>query len=50
MKILFLLGVLSFSTVCHAQQIGNGFTQNPYSDSYFVKPSQTALNANVKSN
>jgi hypothetical protein len=41
MKILFLLGTLSLSTVCFAQQIG----QN---DSYLVKPSQTALNANVK--
>jgi hypothetical protein len=48
MKILFFLGVISLSTVCFAQQIGNGFTQNPYSDSYYIKPSQTALNANVK--
>jgi hypothetical protein len=48
MKILFLFGILNLSTVCFAQQIGNVFTQNPYSDSYFVKPSQTILNANVK--
>jgi hypothetical protein len=48
MKNLFLFGILSLSTVCFAQQIGNGFTQNPYSDSYFIKPSLTQLNANVK--
>ena len=41
MKILFLLGTLSLSTVCFAKQIG----QN---DSYLLKPSQTALIANVK--
>ena len=48
MKILFLLGIFSLSTCCFAQQIGHGFTQDPYSDSYFIKPSQTAINANVK--
>ena len=48
MKILFLLGILSLSTVCFAKQIGQGYTQNTYSDSYYTKPSQTALNANVK--
>jgi hypothetical protein len=48
MKILFFLGAISLSTVCFAEQIGNGFTQNQYSDSYFIKPNQTMLNANVK--
>ncbi len=48
MKIHFLLLVLSFSSLCSGQQIGNNFSQNPYSDSYYIKPSQTVLNANVK--
>ena len=48
MKIQSLLLVLSFSSLCYGQQIGNSFIQNPYSDSYFIKPSQTQLNANVK--
>ena len=48
MKLPFLLLVLSLSPFCWSQQIGQGFTQNPYSDSYYVKPSQTILNANVK--
>jgi len=48
MRIIFLLGILSLSTTCFAQQIGQGFMQNSYSDSYFIKPSQTILNANVK--
>ena len=48
MKTQFLLLTLSLSSLCFGQQIGNNFSQNPYSDSYYVKPSQTILNANVK--
>ena len=48
MKLPFLLLVLSLSPFCWSQQIGQGFTQNPYSDSYYIKPNQTLLNANVK--
>ncbi len=48
MKTHFLLFVLSLSSLCFGQQIGNNFSQNPYSDSYYIKPSQTILNANVK--
>ena len=48
MKTQFLLLTLSLSSLCFGQQNGNNFSQNPYSDSYYVKPSQTILNANVK--
>ena len=48
MKTQFLLLTLSLSSLCFGQQIGNNFSQNPYSDSYYVKPSQSILNANVK--
>jgi hypothetical protein len=48
MKTQFLLLTLSLSSLCFGQQFGNNFSQNPYSESYFVKPNQTLLNANVK--
>ena len=48
MKIQSLLLLLSFSSLCYGQQIGTSFIQNPYTDSYYIKPSQTQLNANVK--
>jgi hypothetical protein len=48
MKTQFLFLALSLSSLCFGQQIGNNFSQNPYSDSYYIKPSQTILNANVK--
>ena len=48
MKTHFLFLALSLSSLCYGQGIGNNFSQNPYSDSYYIKPSQTILNANVK--
>ncbi len=49
MKSLFLLAFLSISPFCYGQQNGvPGYLHNPYNESYFVKPSQTILNANVK--
>jgi len=48
MKTQFLLLTLSLSSLCFGQQSGNNFPQNPHSDSYYIKPSQTILNANVK--
>jgi hypothetical protein len=48
MKTHFLFLALSLSSLCYGQQIENNFSQNPYSDSYYIKPSQTILNANVK--
>ena len=49
MKTLFLIAILSISPFCYSQQNSiQGYTQNPYSESYFIKPSQTVLNANVR--
>ena len=49
MKSLFLIAFLSISPFCYGQQNGvPGYLNNPYSESYFIKPSQTLLNANVK--
>ena len=48
MKSLFLIAFLSISPFCYGQQNGVGYLNNPYNESYFIKPSQTLLNANVK--
>ena len=48
MNALFIFSLLSLSPFCYHQQNGFAFTQNPYSESYFIKPNQTILNANVK--
>ena len=49
MKTLFLIAILSISPFCYSQQNGfPGYTQNNYPESYFIKPSQTLLNANVR--
>ena len=48
MKKICLTFLLFVSSSCFGQQSNLNLNQNQHSESYFIKPNQTLLNANVK--
>ena len=48
MKLPLLITIILMSSTSWAYQNSQNLLHNPYQDSYFIKPSQTILNANVK--